>query len=169
MTTALQGEPALLTVRPLVQGDRDAVVAMHDRCSMASRRLRYFSAKPVLPPRLLDVFTDRSRGLSLAVDDGSGRIVALGHMMYDATRPGTAELAFLVEDAWQGRGVGRRLATLLRDLGEAEGLAELRASVFSENARMRKLLTAMGGRTTRTDDPAVLEIVLPLRTLAAAA
>ncbi|ROO84151.1 acetyltransferase (GNAT) family protein [Actinocorallia herbida] len=157
-----------LTTRPLGPGDQAEVVAMHERCSMASRRLRYFSAKPKLPQRLFDVFCDRSRGLSLAVDDESGRVIALGHMMYDGAS-GAAELAFLVEDAWQNRGIGRRLTELLVELGRAEGLAELRASVFSENARMRKLLTALGGRTRRTEDPAVLEIVLDLRGAEAAA
>ncbi|MDX6744957.1 GNAT family N-acetyltransferase [Actinocorallia sp. A-T 12471] len=166
-TAASSTRPSGLTTRRLGPGDRAEVVAMHERCSMASRRLRYFSAKPKLPQRLFDVFCDRSRGLSLAVEDADGRIVALGHMMY-GTAQGTAELAFLVEDAWQSRGIGRRLAELLIEAGTAEGLAELRASVFSENAKMRKLLTSMGGLTRRTDDPAVLEIVLCLRERAAA-
>lgn len=157
-----------LVIRPLAPADAAEVTAMHARCSAASRRLRYFSAKPALPQRVFDVFCDASRGRSLAVEDADGRIVALGHLMY-GTAPGTAELAFLVEDAWQNRGIGRRLAELLTELGRAEGLAELRASVFSENARMRRLLTSLGGRTTRTEDPAVLEIVLRPHPLAAAA
>ncbi|GAB2852329.1 GNAT family N-acetyltransferase [Actinocorallia aurea] len=164
--TAARPGAAGLTTRTLHPGDLAEVAAMHERCSGASRRLRYFSAKPTLPQRTFDVFCDRSRGLSLAVEDGSGRVVALGHMMYDGTA-GAAELAFLVEDAWQNRGIGRRLAELLVELGRAEGLGELRASVFSENARMRKLLTALGGRTRRTEDPAVVEIVLDLRQAAA--
>lgn len=157
----------VLTQRPLAAEDQEAVAAMHGRCSAASRRMRYFSAKPGLPQRLFNLFLDRSRGTTLVVEDAAGRIVALGHMMY-LSQPGAAELAFLVEDDWQGRGVGRRLAARLLDLGRAQGLLELRASVLSENARMRKLLISLGGRTRRTEDPAVLEIVIDLGVLAAA-
>ena len=155
----------VLTVRPLAASDQGAVAAMHERCSMASRRMRYFSAKPGLPRRLFDLFLDRSRGETLVVRTEAGEIVALAHLMY--LRSGSAELAFLVEDAWQGRGLGRDLAERLVDLGRAEGFAELRASVLSENARMRRLLTSLGGRTGRTEDPAVLELVIGLRELAA--
>lgn len=156
------------SMRPLRASDKRAVDAMHARCSTSSRRMRYFSAKPGLPQRLFDLFLERSRGLTLVVENAEGDIVALGHMMY-VSRPGAAELAFLVEDAWQGRGLGRALTERMLDLGRAEGLRELGASVLSENARMRRLLTSLGGRTARTEDPAVLEIVIALEEAAAAA
>ncbi|WP_460367040.1 GNAT family N-acetyltransferase [Actinocorallia lasiicapitis] len=147
-----------MTLRALGPDDLEAVRAMHDRCSLESRRMRYFSAKPDLPQRLFQRFLERSRGCTLVIEDSRGAIVALGHLMY--TAPGQGELAFLVEDAWQGRGLGRGLAERLCDLGNAEGLTELTASVLSENIRMRSLLTSLGGTTRRSEDPAVLEITV---------
>ena len=163
MAVLAKAPPSVRTsMRPLRASDRRAVEEMHARCSTASRRMRYFSAKPGLPPRLFGLFLDRSRGTTLVVEGTDGEIVALGHLMH-TTRPGTAELAFLVEDCWQGRGLGRALAERMLDLGRELGLAELDASVLSENARMRRLLTSLGGRTRRTEDPSVLEISLVLR------
>jgi len=75
---------------------------MHDRCSLESRRLRYFSVTPFLPQRALDLFADRSHGLTLVAEGPDGSILAMAHLMY-VLDPGVAEPAFLVEDAWQGR------------------------------------------------------------------
>jgi RimJ/RimL family protein N-acetyltransferase len=163
----VMGIGEIMTLRALQADDLAGVNAMHERCSVDSRRMRYFSSMRALPPRLFDRFLERSRGCTLVVEDGRGAIVAMGHLMY--AQPGTAELAFLVEDAWQGRGLGRRLAERLCDLGHAEGLTELSATVLSENIRMRSLLTSLGGRTVRGDDPALLEIsLLVARTVVAA-
>jgi hypothetical protein len=47
-------------------------------------------------------------------------------------------------------------------VGRERGLVELRATVLSENIRMRRLLTAFGGRVRRTEDPGVIEVKLAL-------
>ncbi|MGI8332077.1 GNAT family N-acetyltransferase [Actinomadura scrupuli] len=148
-----------IVVRPLEGRDHEAVRAMHERCSMESRRLRYFSVKPSLPQRVLDGFTERSRGLTLVAEGPDGSILALAHLVH-VLDPGVAEPAFLVEDAWQGRGLGRALTELLLVLARERGLVELRATLLSENARMRRLLTSYGGRVRRTGDPGVIEVKL---------
>jgi RimJ/RimL family protein N-acetyltransferase len=146
-----------MVVRPLERRDGEAVQAMHERCSQTSRRARYFSAKPSLPQRALDLFCEPSYGVTLVAEGPDGSILALAHLVH-VLDPGVAELAFLVEDAWQGRGLGRALTDLLLALGRDRGLVELRATVLADNARMRRLLTTVGGRTRRTDDPSVVEI-----------
>jgi hypothetical protein len=45
-------------------------------------------------------------------------------------------------------------------LARERGLVELRATALSENVRMRRLLTSLGGRTRRTEEPAIVEIRL---------
>jgi RimJ/RimL family protein N-acetyltransferase len=150
-----------IVVRPMDRRDEEPIRVMHGRCSPESRRLRYFSAKPFLPQRLLDVFTERSCGLTLVAEGPDGSILALAHLMHTLD-PGVAELAFLIEDDWQGRGLGRALTELLLVLGRERGLVELRAIVLSENIRMQRLLTAFGGRVRRTEDPETIEVKLRL-------
>lgn len=157
-----------ITIRPLERRDEQAVAAMHARCSLASRRMRYFSAKPGLPSRLFALFLDRSRALTLVAESSNGELVALAHLVLTSDA-GTAELAFLVEDAWQNQGLGRHLTELMVDIGFARGLTELRASVFSDNSRMRRLLTSLGGRTSRSEDPAVVEMTITPLPVAVAA
>ncbi|RAY13899.1 GNAT family N-acetyltransferase [Actinomadura craniellae] len=150
-----------VVVRPIVTADAEAIRAMHDRCSRESRRLRYFSPKPAPPRRSLERFCEPAHGLTLVAEGPDGSVLALAHLIH-VLDPGVAELGFLVEDAWQGRGLGRALAELLLEPARERGLVELRATVLSENARMRRLLTALGGRVRRTGEPGVLEIRLRL-------
>ncbi|MGC4953401.1 GNAT family N-acetyltransferase [Actinomadura citrea] len=148
-------------VRPVEPRDGDAVRALHERCSLDSRRMRYFSPKPYPPRRSFERFCDPSRGLTLVAEGPDGSLLALAHLVL-VRDPGAAEVAFLVEDAWQGRGLGRGLAELLLALARDRGLVEVRATALSENARMRRLLTSLGGRTRRTEDTAIVEIRLRL-------
>ncbi|MGI5200909.1 GNAT family N-acetyltransferase [Spirillospora sp. CA-108201] len=150
-----------VVVRPIGRGDGDAVRALHERCSLDSRRMRYFSPKPYPPRRAFEGFCDSSRGLTLVAEGPDGSLLALAHLVL-VRDPGAGEVAFLVEDAWQGRGLGRGLAGLLLALARDRGLVEVRATALSENARMRRLLTSLGGRTRRTGDTAIVEIRLRL-------
>ncbi|MFG2089918.1 MULTISPECIES: GNAT family N-acetyltransferase [unclassified Spirillospora] len=150
-----------VVVRPIRRRDADAVRALHERSSLDSRRMRYFSPKPFPPQRAIERFCDPAYGLTLVAEGPDGSLLALAHLIH-VLDPGAAEVAFLVEDGWQGRGLGRALAGLLIALGRDRGVVELRATALSENARMRRLLTSLGGRTRRTADPAVVEIRLRL-------
>ena len=150
-----------VVVRPIEMRDAGAVRALHERCSLDSRRMRYFSPKPYPPRRAFERFCDPSRGMTLVAEGPDGSLLALAHLVL-VRDPGAAEVAFLVEDAWQGRGLGRGLAGLLLALARDRGLVEVRATALSENARMRRLLTSLGGRTRRTEDTAIVEIRLRL-------
>ncbi|GAA3977423.1 hypothetical protein GCM10023085_69790 [Actinomadura viridis] len=150
-----------VVVRPIEPADAGAVRAMHERCSPDTRRMRYFGPKPFPPQRDIDLSCEPAHGLTLVAEGPDGSLLALAHLVH-VLDPGVAELAFLVEDAWQGRGLGRALAGLLVVLARDRGLVELRATTLSENVRMRRLLTSLGGRTRRTGDPGVVEVRLRL-------
>jgi GNAT superfamily N-acetyltransferase/predicted amino acid-binding ACT domain protein len=146
-----------IVVRPLETHDDAAVRAMHGRCSAESHRLRYLSATPSSPA------ADRapSDGLSLVAEGPDGSVLALAHLMHTLD-PGVAEPAFLVEDHWQGRGLGRALADVLMAMARERGIVEMRALVPTENTRMRELLTSLGGQIRRTGAASAVEIRIPL-------
>jgi GNAT superfamily N-acetyltransferase len=93
-------------LRPIVPSDADALLAFHGRMSDRTRYLRYFGAYPQIPPRDLERFTtvdhrDRVAFVALLGDD----IVAVARYERIAGGP-SAEVAFVVEDAHQSRGLG---------------------------------------------------------------
>ncbi|MFG3438566.1 GNAT family N-acetyltransferase [Nonomuraea sp. NPDC047897] len=154
-------------VRPLTSIYREAVRDLHDRCSPETRRFRYFTSMPALPPRMFDRLCDRSRGHSL-VAGHDGRVVAMAHLMFTPD-PGIAEMAILVEDRWQGRGLGSALARMLVGAARDLGYAEVKATMLSDNARMRRLLASLGATLCYTEDPGVVEGRLPVGVLTTSA
>ncbi len=142
-------------VRPLTTLYREAVRDLHERCSPETRRFRYFTSMPSLPPRMFEGMCDRSRGYSL-VAGHDGQVVALASLMFTPD-PGIAEVVFLVEDRWQGRGLGGVLARMLLHEARELGFAEIRATFLSDDARMRRLLVSLGATLNHTEDPGVVD------------
>ncbi|MEV4019125.1 GNAT family N-acetyltransferase [Nonomuraea angiospora] len=155
-----------VTVRPLTSIYREAVRDLHDRCSPESRRFRYFTSMPSLPARTFDRLCDRSRGFSL-VAGHDGQVVAMANLMFTPD-PGIAEMAFLVEDRWQGQGLGTAMARMLVRSARDLGYAEVKATMLSDNARMRRLLISLGATLGYTEDPGVMEGRLPVGTMVSA-
>lgn len=94
-----------ITVRRADSGDLEAAKAMHDRCSARTLGMRYHG--PVRDAdRYLNHLLSPRFGRTLAVQTASGRIVGLGHLLWDGDE---TEVALLVEDQWQRRGIGAEL------------------------------------------------------------
>ncbi|MFF0289953.1 GNAT family N-acetyltransferase [Streptomyces sp. NPDC005262] len=128
-----------ITVRRADQSDLAAARAMHDRCSDQTLRLRYHG--PVQDAdRYLDHLLSPRFGRTLAVQTASGRLVALGHLLWDGDE---TEVALLVEDDWQRRGIGSellgRLVTLAIEAGCESVYAVTQASNTGMVAAMRAL------------------------------
>lgn len=153
-------------IRPLTRLYREAVRDLHDRCSPEARRFRYFTATPMLPPRAFDRLCDRTRGQSL-VAGHDGQVIAMANLMFTPD-PGIAEMAFLVEDRWQGMGLGAALARMIVTEARDLGFAEVRAGLLADNARMRRLLVSLGATLAHTEDPGVVEARLAVGAMATA-
>lgn len=135
-----------LLLRPADPGDKAAALAMHGRCSPAALRQRYHG--PVRDAdRYLDHLLDARRGRSLAVTSPDGRLLALGHLMWDDDE---AELAVLVEDAWQRHGLGLALLRRLTAAARAAGIGTVYAVTHIANtaliAAMRRLTAPLDFR-----------------------
>ncbi|MFG2544213.1 GNAT family N-acetyltransferase [Streptomyces sp. NPDC048594] len=98
-------------ITPIGPGQLARTVAMHRRCSPQTLWSRYHRAMAD-PRTYVPTLLSRPGSVHLAAVGATGRIVAVGHLMPDHT---AVEAALLVEDSWQGRGLGTRL---LQHLGE---------------------------------------------------
>ncbi|MGX5208279.1 GNAT family N-acetyltransferase [Streptomyces violaceus] len=132
-------EGADITVRRADTRDLEPARAMHERCSDRTLRLRYHG--PVGDAdRYLNHLLSPRFGRTLAVQTASGRVVGLGHLLWDGDE---TEVALIVEDAWQRRGVGaellRRLVAMAVDAGCGSVYAVTQASNTGMVAAMRGL------------------------------
>ena len=176
IASALGNEDAAAWVEPIKGGhvwirlarpeDADAIAAMHERSSERSRYQRYFSLTDWRGVRLHRL-SGGHRGATLVVMSEDGAIIGLGNVFPDPTEgTGAAEIALIVEDAYQGRGVGKKLLQVLIYFAMRMGFTEVVASVLAENKGMLKLLESSGlDWTTRVEDSvAEMRAPLPLRT-----
>ncbi|MER5276968.1 GNAT family N-acetyltransferase [Streptomyces sp. NPDC002809] len=128
-----------ITVRRADRSDLEAARAMHDRCSEQTLRLRYHG--PVRDAdRYLDHLLSPRFGRTLAVQTASGRTVALGHLLWDGDE---TEVALLVEDDWQRRGIGSELLGRLVALAVEAGCESVYAVTQASNTGMVAAMRAL--------------------------
>ncbi|MGA5898823.1 GNAT family N-acetyltransferase [Streptomyces venetus] len=129
-----------ITVRRADTRDLEAARAMHERCSPRTLKLRYHG--PVGDAdRYLNHLLSPRYGRTLAVQTASGRIVGLGHLLWDGDE---TEIALLVEDAWQRRGVGAELLSRLVALAVEARCSSVYAVTQASNTGMVAAMRGLG-------------------------
>ncbi|WP_224273897.1 bifunctional acetate--CoA ligase family protein/GNAT family N-acetyltransferase [Nocardioides lacusdianchii] len=145
-------------IRPMQPEDRELLVEFYSRVSDQSKYYRFFSPMPELSERDLDRFTrvdHRDRvAMILTV---AGQMIAVGR--YDTIRPGYAEVAFLVEDKHQGRGIGQLLLEHLAQAGRERGVEEFVAEVLPDNQAMIHTFKDAGYQVKSAFEDGVMELV----------
>nr|WP_240509103.1 GNAT family N-acetyltransferase [Streptomyces agglomeratus] len=129
-----------ITVRRAGLDDLEAARAMHDRCGERTLSLRYHGPVGDADRYLSHLLSPRF-GRTLAVQTASGRLVALGHLLWDGDE---TEVALLVEDAWQRRGIGSELLERLVALAVEAGCDSVYAVTQSSNTGMVAAMRGLG-------------------------
>ncbi|WTL49396.1 GNAT family N-acetyltransferase [Streptomyces sp. NBC_01497] len=129
-----------VTMRRIGEGAHTEAVALHDRCSERTLRLRYHGPMGNADGYLSHLLSPRF-GRTLGAYTASGRLVGLGHLLWDGEE---AEVALLVEDAWQRRGIGSALLSRLTVLAVREGCAHVYAVTQKSNKGMVAAMRELG-------------------------
>ena len=108
-------------LRPIKPSDAPRLVAFYDRVSPESKYLRFFAPYPRLSERDVRRFTqiDYVDRVALIVTLGE-EMIAVGR--YDRIDKSQAEVAFLIEDAHQGRGIAQLLLEHLAQAARERGI-----------------------------------------------
>jgi GNAT superfamily N-acetyltransferase len=152
---------AEVLVRPATGDDADGVRRLHARSSAASRRRRYPTGVPA-DARLRRLLEPAGGVTLLAVHheprSGEEQVVAMATL---TTEGDLGEVALLVEDTWQRRGLGTALLRRLRTFAETAGVAALIAHTAADNAAMLRTLRRLGAGPT-DHDGTLLSVTLPV-------
>jgi acyl-CoA synthetase (NDP forming)/RimJ/RimL family protein N-acetyltransferase len=130
-------------VRPIRPADADRLRAFYSRLSDESIYFRFFGPRPRLSDKEVAWFTtvDYADRVALIATIGTEMVAVI---RYDRVEPGEAEVAFLVEDAHQGRGVASVLLEHLAATARERGIGRFVADVLPANMRMMGVLRQAG-------------------------
>jgi acetyltransferase len=153
------GDGTRFTVRPIRSDDEPLMVDFHRRLSTDTVYRRWFGILKldtrVAHERLLvRCSIDYSKEMALVaeyVDAENGRHIAGVGRFIKCPAGNTAEVAFVVADAYQHHGLGTYLLQQLTEIARREGVAELEAEVLADNYNMKNLFHRAGFSFSQPD------------------
>jgi RimJ/RimL family protein N-acetyltransferase len=158
---ALRGG-ATLRLRPIRPDDEPRLEELFSRLSRQSVYQRFFAPYQRLRADWYRRFANvdyQARLALVAEDEQEGRTVLRAVAQYepDAAR-GVAEVAIVVEDAWQNRGLGTVVLDAVLEAGEARGIRSFTANVLTDNRRMLHVLRRLGEIRRRSAEDGVVTL-----------
>ncbi|MFI9644780.1 GNAT family N-acetyltransferase [Streptomyces sp. NPDC052040] len=157
-------------IRPITVHDADRLVSFYEQVSDESKYYRFFAPYPRLSARDVHRFThhDFVDRVGLAATVG-GEFIAtvrydrIGADGMPASAPADeAEVAFLVQDAHQGRGVASALLEHVAAVARERGIRRFAAEVLPANSKMIKVFTDAGYQQKRSFEDGVVRLELDL-------
>ncbi|MFJ9342610.1 GNAT family N-acetyltransferase [Streptomyces sp. NPDC101733] len=157
-------------IRPITTADADRLVSFYAQVSDESKYYRFFAPHPRLSDRDVHRFThhDYVDRVGLAATIG-GEFIAtvrfdrIGPNGRPASAPADeAEVAFLVQDAHQGRGVASALLEHIGAVARERGIRRFAAEVLPANTKMIKVFTDVGYQQKRSFEDGAVHLTLDL-------
>jgi GNAT superfamily N-acetyltransferase len=162
LTVRLRGSERI-TVRPMVEGDEERVLAAFGNLGPASLRYRFLTPTPRLTRALAEDLTRIDPGrIVLLAFDGQGNLVGGARAVRRRDDPATAEVAVTVGEHRRREGIGTALLRLVRNRARSMGIDHLAGHVLVDNVAAQQMLVASGAECW-LDEPGVIGFELHLR------
>ena len=158
----LSRDGVTLRLRPVVEADRAALVHLVRELSPRSAYQRFFTAARPVATEYVEEVLDPARTLDAVVASWRGEVVGIAttHRL----SPTSAEVALLVDDAHQGRGLGTLLLEDLVARARGRGVRTLAAWLLRTNSTMLEVFTHLGlPLHTEVEGGDTLAVTLSLR------
>jgi RimJ/RimL family protein N-acetyltransferase len=159
------GLPELL-LRRITPEDKDALVAGLGRLSDRSVYQRFLSPKPRLSSSELAYLTEVDfvdhYALVAVLAQSPDVVVGVGRWVRSADVPTDAEIAIVIADDLQGRGVGTELGRALANAARERGIERFTASMLPTNVAAHRLFAKIATQLQWTREHGVDEMVAPL-------
>jgi GNAT superfamily N-acetyltransferase len=156
---------AVLLIRPIAPTDKAALARTFDRLSEESRYRRFFSPKQHLSDPELAYLTEldhREREAFVAIEPGTANCVGVARYTRSRLAPDRAELAVVVADDWQRRGVGRVLLERLTAHARHQGIRFFSARMKAFNQAALGAITELGEVRELTQETTEVEALIEL-------
>ena len=157
-TDTILSDGHTVAIRPIKPSDAPRIEALHSRLSPETIYFRFFTPLPRLSPPML------SRFVNVDYDDRMALVALLGDDIIAVARydrlPGSssAEVAFLVDDAHQGRGIATIMLEFLVESAREAGISTFIADTLPENMRMLRVFRDAGFEDSRSFQDGVIRV-----------
>ena len=147
-------------VRPVRADDAAQIREFLDGLSPESIGFRFFGAPDLNWVTQWSVDVDYANRFALVAVSGATPTI-IAHGAYVRTGADRAEIAFMVADAWHGRGIATILLAHLASLAERHGITTFTGDVLAHNHKMIEVLRESGFRVDMRSTPDAIAIELP--------
>jgi acetyltransferase len=158
-----------VTIRPIRAEDEPLMVRLHHHLSEDSVYNRYFAflklEQRIAHERLARLcFIDYDREMALVAEHADARsgereIIGVGRLVKQPGA-GSGEFAVLVDDRWQGRGLGSKLLSLVVRVGRDEHLSSVTGEILPDNAAMKSVARRVGFKLHQVPGEGVIRAVM---------
>lgn len=149
-------------LRLLQPGDADLLRRFFWRLSSETVYRRFFSPIRLPNDALLRMLVDvdhRDREALIALDDQG----IIGVARYGTSPTASHDVAVVVADDWQGRGLGTLLIRRLAHIARLRGISRFHATMLGDNARAQSLVRGLSTHVTMRFEDGYVEADIPLR------
>jgi RimJ/RimL family protein N-acetyltransferase len=157
-----------ITIRAVRFADKDGIASAFSQLDPESIYTRFFHAKVALSDQELKTATeiDFERVVALvATVESEGRETIIGggrYMAFDSPAGRTAEVAFLVEEDYQGQGIATRILNHLVRIAREKGVDRFEAEVLPGNTSMLAVFSRSGLPMKQSETEGVVHVTLSL-------
>lgn len=153
-----------VTLRPAAPDDVLVILEMHNRLSADSIYLRYFQPyKPRFEDIARVVAQPEGTVWLATLEPLSDQVIGIAYYSQDPGETQVAEPAVLVEDRYQGRGVGGMLIGRLVEQARFNGIRSFQASIHPTNLRMLRIVNHGGLPVRQRFVDGVREVIVDLQ------
>lgn len=151
-------------VRPIRPDDEPKIKGMFYACSEQTRYLRYHAILKSMPHHRLQLFCNVDYDTEMALvaargEMGEEQIIGVGRYVTTPAK-GSAEMALVVRDDWQRKGIGTHLLRRLAKIGKQDGIRKFIGYVLPENAGMLRTVHHSGLKTETVTENGVVRVTI---------
>ncbi len=160
-----------LFIKPALPEDLLLVTSFMKRISRESLRMRFMVSMSEVPADIIKElcsgdFTEKGCLLAISGEGGDKKVVGLGnYIAMDNER--AAEIAFLIEDSYQRKGISTLLLERLAGLAAANGFIEFEAEILPDNQPMINVMKSSGFESHKVWNSDTVHMELPVSGAAA--
>ena len=146
-------------LRPVKPSDADIWVELYKSLSSNSKYMRFFTDHLTPSQKMIDKYTkiDYVNNFALVAivkENGRDKMLGVARYVLDPP-PDSAELAVVVADAWQGKGLGTKMLLYIIEIMIKRKIKKVHGDVFLENRAMLQLMNEGGFKLAKEDSRGV--------------